>query len=151
MLKCSRPVRMELWAAWASGRRGWNDRSFGVPSTQPLVVSWQVPVLPLGKYREKTESLKKKIRTCWDFLSFFTQQSSDRTVRNLHWAVNYSRNSFVRETHGRNWVCHFSFGLLCRFLPLFSLLPVNTHPQKKINKLETTLCLVLQRKSDCKV
>lgn len=132
MLKCSRPVWMELWASWASGRRGGMKELWGpFHPTHYSVVPWEVPVLPLEKVQGENSHWRRKSEPAEISWGFFAQQSSGRTVRNLHCSVNYSRNSFVRETQRKNWVCHFSFGLLCLFLPLFSLLPVNTHPQKK--------------------
>lgn len=148
MLKCSRPVWMELWATWASGRWGWNERSFGVPSTQPIL--WfrgKGLFSPLGKHGEKTELHEEENQNWLRFLEYSAQQTSGRTVRNFHCSVNYSRNSFVSETQRKNQVCHFSFGLLCLFCHYFLCFQLTLIPKKR-NKLETTLCLVLQWKSE---
>lgn len=114
------------------------------------VVPWKCLFSPLGKYKEKTELHEEENQNLLRFLECFAQQSSGRTVRNFHCSVNYSRNSFVSETQRKNWVCHFSFGLLCLFCHYFLCFQLTLIPKKR-NKLETTLCLVLQWKSELQV
>lgn len=143
----------------AQGQFGWSSEQPGLVEWEELwgpfhpthsVVPWKCLFSPLGKYKEKTELHEEENQNLLRFLEYFAQQSSGRTVRNFHCSVNYSRNSFVSETQRKNWVCHFSFGLLCLFCHYFLCFQLTLIPKKR-NKLETTLCLVLQWKSELQV
>lgn len=140
---------------WSSGLvegvpvhgRGWNDRSFRVPSNQAsLWFHGKCLFSQLGKYSEKTESCEEEKQNLLRFLEFSAQQSSGKTVRNFHFSVNYSRNSFVRETQRTG--CAISVliypAFFCHYFLCFQL----TLIPRKGNKLQTTLYLVLQWKSD---
>lgn len=122
---------------WSSEQSGLEEGGVGMTGAvgslppNPFWDSMGSACSPTGKSTGRKQSCEEENQNLLRFLESFCTTKFWQTSKKLHCSVNYSRNSFARGTQRKNWVCHFSLGLLCLFLPLFSLLPVNTHPPKK--------------------
>lgn len=97
----------------------------------------------------KQSHVKKKIRTCWDFLSFLCNK-----VLAEQWETSIVL-LITPETHlsgkpqelGVPFQFWFALPFFCHYFLCFQLTLI-LPPPKKRNKLETILCLILQWKSE---